>query len=196
MTRLSRACLLSVLVVTAAGAAACAGRVNDEVWQPFAAWALATRIGLAIAQSEWLFAVIESFHLVGLALLGGAVLIVDFRLLGLGMHDAPTARLARDAERWMNIGLGIMLVSGSLLFASEGTKFYSSGFWNSAEAPFVYKMLFLLLAIMFTFTIRRRHLARFAEASIEPSSRDRLVAVTSMFLWFGVGACGRGIGFY
>ena len=37
-----------------------------------------TAIGEAIRNSSWLFPVVEAVHLVGLALLGGAVLLVGF----------------------------------------------------------------------------------------------------------------------
>ena len=41
-------------------------------------------LGQLIVGSQWLFPVIESVHLLALATLGGSVLIVDMRLLGLG----------------------------------------------------------------------------------------------------------------
>ena len=43
----------------------------------------ASAVGQAISGSTWAFAVIESAHLLALALIGGAVLMVDLRLLGL-----------------------------------------------------------------------------------------------------------------
>ena len=58
-------------------------------------------IGEAIRSSTWLFPFIEAFHLVGLAMVGGAVLLVDFRLLGLGLKRQPVAELARDAQPWL-----------------------------------------------------------------------------------------------
>ena len=42
----------------------------------------ASPIGEAIRNSLWLFPVIEAFHLVGFAFLGGCVVIVDLRLVG------------------------------------------------------------------------------------------------------------------
>ena len=61
---------------------------------PFFQWCEATAIGTAIRSSPWAFAVIESVHLLGLSVIGGAVLLVDFRLLGLGL----TAAEDRDDE--------------------------------------------------------------------------------------------------
>jgi hypothetical protein len=188
-----RVSLAALLAVCAAG---CAGRINDQVWRKFAMWAFSTWLGSSISNSTWLFAVIEAFHLTGLALLGGAVLLVDFRLLGVGLSNQSMPKLARSAEPWLLAGLALAVVSGVLLFFSEATKFYSRGFWDSAEAPFIYKMLFLILAVGFTFTIRRTVLHA-PEPQLAPSgTRERLVGLSSMLLWLGVGVGGRAIGFY
>jgi hypothetical protein len=192
----SRALLCLLLLFGSADAIGCAGRVNDNVWQPFAAWATATSIGKDVSESSWLFAIIESFHLTGLALLGGAVILVDFRLIGFVLGDEPLPKLAQSAEPWLLTGLAVSVISGLLLFFSEASKFYGHQFWDSAEAPFVYKMLFLLLAIVFTFTVRRKQLRVTGGVVTRPTLRDRFVGLTSLFLWLGVGVGGRAIGFY
>lgn len=189
----TRARTLAVLSMVALTSGACAGRFNDDVWRPFSDRSYLTVAGAMIHDSTWLFAIIESFHLMGLALLGGAILLVDLRLLGLGVREESATKLARDAQPVLIGSLALMLVSGVLLYLSEATKFYSEGFWDSAEFPFVYKMLFLCLATTFTFTIRRQALA--AGVPLGPLRR-RLVALTSMLLWLGVAVGGRGIGFY
>jgi hypothetical protein len=130
--------------------------------------------------------VIEALHLVGLAFIGGAVLIVDLRLLGLGLNDQPVARIARAAQPWMTGSLVLMLVTGFLLFLSEAVKCYSSfAFWV--------KMTSLALAILFAYTIRRR------VATAEPPRVgpiwSTVVGATSILLWAGVAWGGRWIGF-
>src|SRR2546427_12665251 len=59
----------------------------------------------AMRGSPWLFPLIASIHLMGLALIGGSVLLVDLRLLGLGMRHQPLAQVARDCERWLLVSL-------------------------------------------------------------------------------------------
>ena len=49
---------------------------------PYFQWCYNTPIGEGIRNSTWLFPVIEAFHLLGLGLTAGAVLVVDLRLLG------------------------------------------------------------------------------------------------------------------
>src|SRR5436190_5598797 len=153
---------------------------------PLFQWCEKTPVGDAIRKSLWLFPVIETFHLLGLAVIGGAVLMVDLRLFGLGLRGQPVARVAKDAEPWLIGSLAVMLPTGFLLFLSESIKcYYSDAFWV--------KMTSLLLAIVFTFTVRRK-VAMADETRVRPFLR-KLVAVVSLLLWSGVGAGGRWIGF-
>lgn len=153
---------------------------------PFFQWCEASAVGDAIRTSPWAFAVIESVHLLGLAAIGGAVLLVDLRLLGLGLRRQPVAQLARDAQPWLVASLVVMLSTGVALFLSESIKCYYS-------TPFWVKMTSLLLAIVFTFTVRRK-VAMADEARMRPIWQ-KVVALVSLALWFSVGASGRWIGF-
>ena len=57
----------------------------------FFQWCEATSLGTAIRETTWAFAVIESVHLLALSVIGGAVLLVDLRLLGFGLrHQRST----------------------------------------------------------------------------------------------------------
>ena len=151
---------------------------------PFFEFCEHSAVGEAIRTSSWLFPVIESFHLLGLVVIGGSVLVVDMRLLGLGLRGQPAAQLARDAQRWLVGSLVVMLASGVLLFTSEATKcYYHAAFWV--------KMTSLLLAILFTFTVRRK----VAGADKPSPLRSKLVAMASVTLWSAVGIGGRWIGF-
>src|SRR5260370_7528464 len=117
-------------------------------------------LGDAIRGSRWLFPAIESFHLLGLAVIGGAVLVVNLRLLGFGMERQPVAQLWRDTRPWLLGSLTTMLVSGVLLFTSEATKlYYHEAFWV--------KMISLFLATLFTFTVLPR-LALAAQHTVDP----------------------------
>ena len=107
------------------------------------------------------------------------------RLFGVGLTDQPVAKIARDAHPWLVASLLVMLGSGFLLFLSEAIKcYYSFAFWV--------KMVCLALAIIFTFTIRRR-VTLADEARV--ARWHKAVAVTSVVLWSGVGWGGRWIGF-
>jgi len=153
---------------------------------PFFQWCYDTPIGEAIRNSNWMFALIEACHLVGLALMGGAILIVDLRLLGLGLKKQPVAQLASGAAPWLLGSVIVMFLSGVPLFLSEAIKcLYNFPFWV--------KMISLLLVLIFTYTVRYRVTQR-APGSVGPLP-DRATALISIGLWFGVLWGGRWIGY-
>ena len=151
----------------------------------FFEWAEATRLGEMIRNSAWAFAVIESMHLLALAVVGGAVLIVDLRLLGFGLRSQPLAEVAREARPWFAGSLIVMLLTGAALFLSEAMKCYAS-------TAFAVKMACLALAIAFTVTVRWKVTTG---GDPDGSPWPKLVALVSLALWFGVAASGRWIGF-
>jgi len=153
--------------------------IADVLWH-FAKWSEATSLGRVIRNSEYAFPMIEFVHLVALAVIGGAVLIVDMRLFGLGLKKTPVAQLAKDAQPYVTGSLIVMLVTGIALYTSEATKCYAS-------AAFWIKMISLLLAMIFTYTVKKHAAARDHE--------NKIVAVLSVLLWFGVAWGGRWIGF-
>jgi hypothetical protein len=143
----------------------------------------ASGISTAIRESPWAFAVIESVHLLALAVMGGTVLLVDLRLLGLGLTGRSVRELAGETQRYMTAALVVLIVTGVGLFLSEAIKcFYSTPFWI--------KMGALATATIFTYTVRRLVVFR-----AEPPPGAKVVAVVSLALWFTVAASGRWIGF-
>ncbi len=153
---------------------------------PVFKWFDGSVMGLWVRDSRWIFPAIEAVHIVALALLFGALLVLNLRLLGVMLTSKPVARLARELAPWIFVSLIIILSSGVLLFASEAMKAYAS-------VPFQVKMLFLFSAMIFHYTLYRR-LTRSDDAAIGPVW-GRLAAIASILLWLGVGLGGRGIGF-
>ncbi len=145
----------------------------------------ASGVGRMVRESVWAFAVIESFHLISLVMLGGSVMLVDLRILNFGLRNRTVSELAREARPWRNLGLVVMLLTGYALFASEATKCYFS-------TPFWVKMGALLVAILFTYTVHNR--ATVSDDS-ERGGGKVVIALVSMALWFVVAAAGRWIGF-
>jgi hypothetical protein len=153
---------------------------------PLFQWFYATPIGDGIRNSTWLFPVIEAFHLLGLGLVAGSVLLVDLRLLGMGLSKQPAAQLWASARPWLLGGVTLMFASGIPLFLSESIKcLYSFPFWV--------KMTSLFLVLLFTFTVLRR-VTQARTTSDQPLS-GRVTAIISLVLWFGVAWGGRWIGF-
>lgn len=149
-------------------------------------WLQYSPLLVQMRSSPWLFPVIASIHLLGLAVLGGAVLVVDLRLLGLGLSRQPMAQIARDAEPWLFASLSVMLPTGLLLFMCFATKYYYlASFWV--------KLSCLVVVLFFTFTVRRRTVL--SDETHASAIRRKLVALVSLSLWTSVALAGRLIGF-
>jgi hypothetical protein len=152
----------------------------------FFQWCYQTPVGETIRDSTWMFPVIEAIHLLGFGLTLGAVLLVELRLLGVGMNRQPVSQLAASAQPWLIGGVTLMFASGIPLFLSESIKaYYSVAFWV--------KMTSLFLVLLYTFTLRRRVTGKDL-ISARPGL-GRMMAIMSLSLWFGVAWGGRWIGF-
>ncbi len=152
----------------------------------FFAWCDGSALGNTIRSSTYTFPILEVFHLLGLSAIGGAVLLIDMRLLGIGLRGRPVAEIARNAQPFLVGSLLVMIVSGSLLFTSEAIKCYHhEAFW--------FKMISLFLAILFTFTVQRK-VTMAPESRVSPLSA-KVVGLVSLTLWACVGIGGRWIGF-
>jgi hypothetical protein len=154
--------------------------------QAFCAWCSNSFFGHGVRYSVWLFPCIEIIHLLALGMLGGTILIINLRLLGVRFRNEPVSDLARELQPWMISSLGVMLVSGFFLFSSEAEKMY--GNW-----AFRAKMSSLALAIIFTFTFYRK-VTLSDETQISPVW-NKVAALLSLLLWTCVGLAGRAIGY-
>jgi len=133
--------------------------------------------------SELIFPTLEVIHIVGFAVLVGTIGIVDFRLLNLGMRRQKVAEVASDLAPWTLVGLAMVLLSGPLMFSSDPDMYY-------LNRSFQIKMVLLLLAIIFQYTIHRS--TTNAEA---PAGKQKLVACVSIVLWAAIVFCGIFIAF-
>jgi hypothetical protein len=120
------------------------------------------------------FAVLECFHIAGFALAIGMTALVDFRLLGIGLHKQSPVQIARAIEWWTLGGLVVAVFSGLLIFSTDPDMYYLN--W-----PFLIKMACLALAIAFNYTIHKRAIFR----PWAPGAA-RLVAGVSLVLWVSV----------
>lgn len=153
--------------------------------QSFFEWMDALPLSAIIRESVWFYAVDQVVHLVSMVIFVGAVLLVDFRLLGLGTRQQPLAQVARDAQPWLIWSFVGLVVTGIPQMMSTAMKeYYSPLFWM--------KMYVLLAAIVFTFTIWQR-VTRTDEARLG-RVLPKVVGLVSMMLWAGVAASARLIG--
>lgn len=154
---------------------------------PYFLWIEKTRLGHGIRESKWSFTLAEVFHLFGLTLFLGTVVVLALRLCNLILRDKGVAETAEELMPWSLAGLLLTIVTGTLLFTSEATKCW-------ANVAFHYKVLFLFLAIPFQFTALRM-VSRADRQGLPPVVR-KVTALIAVLLWFGVAVAGRAIFFF
>src|SRR2546421_9662714 len=115
----------------------------------FFRWLVNSPWSHVINSYEWVFPAIQSLHFIGFALSIGTIAIVDFRLLGLGMRHQAAADLAADLAPWTRLGIAVMLTTGPLMFSTDAVAYH----YNPS---FQFKMVCLMLALLFHFTLHRR----------------------------------------
>ncbi|HWF07805.1 MAG TPA: DUF6644 family protein [Bryobacteraceae bacterium] len=133
-------------------------------------------------ESALSFPILECIHILSFAFSVGTIALIDFRLLGVGMRRELPSQLHKDTFYWTLGGLISMFISGLLLFSSDPDMYYLN--W-----AFDLKMVFLVLAILFNYTIHRK------TALSDPPGGGKLVAAVSLALWTCVLFGGIFIGF-
>jgi uncharacterized protein DUF6644 len=123
-------------------------------------------------------------HIAGLLLLLASIVLVNFRLLGVGVVSQPIARLARSTEGFLLTGFALLASSGVFIFLPAASLYYRNrAFWV--------KMVLIVLAVIFQLFVQRWIRGKPPGRSV----LDRPVAIASLVLWFAIGAAGRTIGF-
>lgn len=121
--------------------------------------------------NEWAFPLCEILHIGAMAFSIGTVGLVDLRMLGLGLTGRSPAQLVRDTDLWTMGGLAVVLASGMALFASDPAHYI-------ANAAFRFKMLALISAILYNYTLHRRVALRGTSAAALA-----LTGIVSIGLW-------------
>jgi hypothetical protein len=149
----------------------------------------ATSWAVGIAESDLLFPIIETVHVLALALVFGSISIIDLRLLGRFPHRG-VKELSAEVLPWTWIAFVGAVISGGLMFISAAVKY--------AYMPqFQFKLLLIGLAgiNMLVFHFRAyRSVETWDQASVTPPLA-RAAATLSLVFWIGIVTLGRWIGF-
>lgn len=139
-------------------------------------------------ETTWLFALVETSHLVFLVILGGAVTVLNLRLLNVLLTDAPPADVEAATRPWFRAGVWGTVISGTYMGVATVVTLLPS------KAFFV-KMVALIAAILLSHAVARRvrHAAAPASGSLDP------VAIAALLLWLAAfalfaGTTGLGAG--
>jgi uncharacterized membrane protein len=143
------------------------------------------RVAELMTTSKWWWAFMMDLHFVGLALLMGAVGILDLRMLGFA-KQIPINSLHRLLP-WAMLGFGINLTTGVLAFTGMDQYYtYDWAFWLKMLAI----MLLGLNVAAFYLTDAFESVQGLGPGGDAPPLA-KFIAASSLFLWFAVITLGR-----
>lgn len=147
-------------------------------------WLENSAVSTTIRQAIWLYPIIETLHILSLALLFGSIVLFDLRLLGVSRH-LPVTDMARHLLPWAYMSFVVVAVTGFLLFAVDATQLVSN--------PAFRLKLLLIAATGINAVVFHSALFR----SVQQWNRGvtpvtvRMIAILSLVLWISVIVCGR-----
>ena len=158
----------------------------------FLSWMESSALGQFMRESwGWTYALVNLAHILGIAALFGAVLILDTRLIG-AWRRTPLSAITAVAAPVAAAGFGLAAASGICLLASNATDYTGNPFFL-VKFPAIAVALVNVLAV-------RRTVAWREHARRDLTARERrqlaLFASVSLVSWLAAIAAGRMIGYW
>ena len=153
-------------------------------------WLQGTGVAIQIRDGLYTFPLLESVHVVGLALVFGTIAILDLRLLGVASTHRAVSRVMADLLKWTWAAFAITALTGGLMFSTNALVYFHNTWFRA-------KMILLLLAAvnMLVFELTARRSITQWDASPSTPRAAKIVATVSLLIWVGVIVAGRAIGF-
>ncbi|MBL28531.1 MAG: hypothetical protein CMM50_13375 [Rhodospirillaceae bacterium] len=145
----------------------------------------ASHLAATLRGSTWLYPLVNTAHIYGIALLFGAIVPLDLRLMGV-WRTMPVAMLARLLVPVAATGFGLAAVAGALLFSAQATDYAASGFFRA-------KMAMLAFALANLFAV---HAFGFTRDRADPPRLRFVLAAISLGAWLTVILLGRLVGYF
>jgi hypothetical protein len=153
----------------------------QQIWE----WSYSSKTIDILRNAKYAIPLIQSFHLFGLTLVLGTTVVFNLRLLGFGVRKISMPAITDQLWRLAVGGLLLSITTGILVFIPDPVRY-------AANTAFKTKLVILVMAILFHFTIFRK----VVRANAPPAPRRAaLIAAASLTLWFCVGWAGRAIAF-
>ena len=153
-------------------------------------WLEQTQWSIALHESLYAYAVVESIHVWALCLFVGFAAMVDLRLVGITFRRVPVSELTSRLLPWTRVGFAVMVVTGVLLFYAIPVRSYHSVFFRL-------KLLLLVLAGLNVWLFHSGIYRRVTtwDLDVPPPRRARIAGALSLLLWTAIIFSGRMIAY-
>jgi hypothetical protein len=140
-----------------------------------------------LRDSALVYPLVNAAHILGFALLVGAIATLDLRLLG-AFRAVPAAQLAAPLARVAACGLALAAVAGFALFSTRPLAYLEN-------PAFLLKLGLVGLGLANAVALRASGAWREVLGGAAPGGLVRAGAVVSLLAWTGAVFAGRWIGF-
>jgi hypothetical protein len=148
-------------------------------------WLANTEWSIALHESQYAYAVIESIHVWALCLFVGFAVLLDLRLVGAIFRDVPMSQMARRVLPWTKVGFVVMVISGIVLFYAIPLRTYHNVFFRI-------KTVLLILAGLNAFVFHHGIYAKVSHWDLDvPPRPARMAGLRSLVLWAAIIFSGR-----
>lgn len=151
----------------------------------FGEWLYDTPLSTTFREITWLIPLVQSIHILAIAVVVGSALVSELRLAGLIATDEAPGNVVRRYLPWIWRALVVLLASGTLLIVAEPAR-------TLGNTLFWIKMALVLGAFLLTLAFRRPLLAGQA-GDLAPPAKP--IAFVLLLVWVVVIFCGRFIAY-
>jgi magnesium-transporting ATPase (P-type) len=160
------------------------------VVEQFCDWLSRTNISVAFQSANWFVPLVQTVHIIAIAILLTSVYVVSFRLIGITRSGQPLAVLAAKSTPWVWITLCVLLGTGMLLTITEPAR-------ELLNWAFRVKMLMVLAlaSILLLVQIRLRRSPEYWTESPARRRAARGIGIAAVIIGAGIVTAGRWIAY-
>ena len=131
----------------------------------FLEWLGSTPWSVRMLESLWVWPLLESTHVLSIALFVGTAMMMDLRLMGLRFGGMRASDFTNRLLPWTRAGFVVMVVTGLLVFYSNPVRYYHNIFFR-------FKVLLMIVAGLNIWLFHSRIHRKVAEWDLLASPRD------------------------
>jgi len=156
----------------------------------FCQWLAGTSWSIELHESQYMYSLVESAHVLTLTVFVGLAALLDLRLIGVTLRRVPVEQMTKRLLPWLIGGFTVMVITGGLLFYAIPVRSFQNVFFRA-------KIVFLILAGINVCLFHRgiyRSVEKWRLAETPPK-RARMAGVLSLMLWAAIVIAGRMIAY-
>ena len=149
-------------------------------------WVDGTAWSIALRESYYVWPLVESTHVLTIALFVGTAMMMDLRLMGVTFGSVSASDFTGRMLNWTRGGFAVLVMTGLLIFYSQPIRYYHNIFFRL-------KVILLIVAGVNIFLFHTRIHRKVAEWDLDtvPPRAARISGAVSIGVWLAIVVWGR-----